>query len=128
MREKARDRGRLNDILENCQYAIDFTKSISFSEFCNDKMRYFATMKNVEIIGEATYMLTHEFRENHPHTPWEQIIGMRHVLVHGYAQISASKLWETVIKDLPILQQSIQQYLDETDWEQWSNLKSMNHD
>ncbi len=58
-------------------------------------MRYFAIMKNVEIIGEAANMLTPGFRQQHTELPWKQIIGMRHILVHGYAQVSDMKLWLT---------------------------------
>lgn len=40
---------------------------------------YFGFVKQLEIIGEASYKLTKEFRENHPKTPWNKIEGMRHV-------------------------------------------------
>ena len=70
-------------------------------------------MKNVEIIGEAAYMITNEFKDAHAELPWKQIIGMRHVLVHGYAQVSEEKLWNTVTKDLPQLQLQLRKYLEE---------------
>ncbi len=44
-------------------------------------------MKNVEIVGEAAYMLTKEFKASHPEIPWKQVEGMCHVLVHGYLNI-----------------------------------------
>jgi len=32
-------------------------------------------------------MLTSEFKDAHPQTPWKLITGMRHYMVHGYYQI-----------------------------------------
>ena len=46
-----------------------FVTGVTFEEFANDKMRYFAVMKNIEIIGEAANMLTRNFRMNHPDLP-----------------------------------------------------------
>lgn len=119
MREKARDKGRLQDILEYSRNAMQFAEGISYEQFVADRMRYFAIMKNVEIIGEAANMLTGDFRNQHSEIPWEQIIGMRHVLVHGYAQISDLKLWRTVVTDLPSLYERVSRYLAEIDWERW---------
>ena len=98
---------------------MQFAAEVNYEEFVKDRMRYFAIMKNVEIIGEAANMLTSDFRDQHKELPWEQIIGMRHILVHGYAQISDQKLWRTVAKDLPVLHQFVSKWLTETDWDEW---------
>ena len=69
MRERSRDRQRLEDI-QNCITNVrQFTNGVTFDEFVNDKMRYFAIMKNIEIIGEAANMLTRNFRMNHSELP-----------------------------------------------------------
>ena len=38
----------------------------SFEGLIADKRTYYAVMKNVEIVGEASYMLTKAFKEAHP--------------------------------------------------------------
>ncbi|MCD6552915.1 MAG: DUF86 domain-containing protein [Anaerolineae bacterium] len=38
-----------------------------------------------------------------PSLPWDDIIGMRHRLVHAYFDINLDILWTTVQKDLPEL-------------------------
>ncbi|MBO4642774.1 MAG: DUF86 domain-containing protein [Bacteroidaceae bacterium] len=119
MRERIRDKGRLQDILDYTNNALQFAEGVTYEEFVADRMRYFAIMKNVEIVGEAANMLTDDFQTQHPELPWHQIVGMRHVLVHGYAQISDMKLWRTVTKDLPFLREQVSRYLAETDWEKW---------
>ena len=65
----------------------------------------------VEIIGEAVYKLTSKFREEHPEVNWDDIEGMRHVLVHGYYKIRPNQLWETVQNDIPELKPQIEALL-----------------
>ena len=82
-------------------------------------MRYYAIMKNVEIVGEAANMLTRDFRETHTELPWREIIGMRNVLVHGYANISDEQLWSAVNDDIPVIKNEVNNYMDSIDWQQW---------
>lgn len=77
----------------------------------SDKLRYFAVVKNVEIIGEAAYMLSLEFKEKHREIPWNDIIRMRHVLVHGYATVHPELLWHTALVDVPLLKKQIEEIL-----------------
>ena len=56
MREPERDLGRLYDIIEAANHIASFTEGYSHEELRVDKLRYFAVVKNVEIIGEAAYM------------------------------------------------------------------------
>lgn len=65
----------------------------------------------MEIIGEAVYKLTSKFREEHPEVNWDDIEGMRHVLVHGYYKIRPNQLWETVQNDIPELKPQIEALL-----------------
>ncbi|MBQ8099854.1 MAG: DUF86 domain-containing protein [Paludibacteraceae bacterium] len=76
---------------------------------------YYGIIKLIEIIGEAAYMLTKEFKEGHDATPWDAIIGMRHVLVHGYYQITENDVWLVVDHDLKQLAPQIDAYINEID-------------
>ena len=119
MRERSRDRQRLEDILNCISNVRQFVDGVSFDAFIDDKMRYFAVMKNIEIIGEAANMLTRNFRMNYPDLPWRMIIGMRNVLTHGYANVSDMKLWKTATEDLDSMYETIEHYLSDIDWNQW---------
>ena len=115
MREKSRDKGRIEDIIrysENIRKMID---GVSFDKFKNDILIYYAVMKNVEIVGEAAFMLSNEFKESHPQTPWKVVQGMRHYLVHGYANIDSTELYNTAVNDIPILKKQAESYINETD-------------
>jgi len=77
-------------------------------------------MKNVEIVGEAAYMLTQAFKDAHPSTPWKFVQGMRHILVHDYANVEDKELYNTAVNDIPVLREQIEKYLSETDWDAWT--------
>ena len=119
MRERARDQRRIEDIISYSENVTRLVESVTFDEFVKNIAVYDGTMKNVEIIGEAAYMLTKEFKALHPETPWEIVQGMRHVLVHDYAQVVPKILWNTATKDVPEIRRQAQKYLAEMDWEAW---------
>lgn len=120
MREHSRDYGRLEDILKYALNVETIVSGISYDDFVKDIRIYYSVMKNVEVIGEAANMLTRHFRETYTELPWRQIVSMRNVLVHGYAQISDTDLWQTATNDIKPLREQVQQYLAEIDWRQWS--------
>ena len=61
----------------------------------DELLRHFA-WKKVEIIGEAASKLTPELRAASTEVPWSQIIGMRHRLVHDYADVDWDVLWDVL--------------------------------
>ena len=108
MRETVRDKGRLEHILDAIEKAFEFTVNVSFDEFKTNTMLRYAIVKCLEIVGEASYKLTNEFREQHPEIEWKRIIAMRHILVHGYYQTEDQIVWDAVKIDLPLLKEQIQ--------------------
>lgn len=68
-------------------------------------MIFYGLVKWVEVIGEAAYKITDETRAKRPDIPWKAIIGMRHVLVHGYYQIKPERLMATIESELPPLRE-----------------------
>ena len=119
MREKLRDKGRIEDIIKYSENIRKMIEDVSFEKFQDDILIYYAVMKNVEIVGEAAFMLSAEFKEAHPKTPWKVVQGMRHYLVHGYANIDIHELYSTAVNDIPILREQAKEYLAETSWEEW---------
>ena len=74
-----------------------------------------AVTHNVQVIGEAVFKITDEFKTSHPETPWQMIEKMRHVLVHDYYQINLEILWDIVQNDIPPLREQIKGYLNQMD-------------
>ncbi|MCC8176487.1 MAG: DUF86 domain-containing protein [Bacteroidales bacterium] len=108
MREPLRDPERLRHILE----AINTIQHQSIEEWENqiftNPIAFYGLTKLVEIIGEAAWKLTKEFRAQHSEVEWEDIMGMRHILVHDYYTISPKILLEVVKQDIPHLKKQIE--------------------
>ena len=113
MRETVKDKGRLEHILAAIERIERFSADKTFESLRDDELTYYALVKCVEIIGEASYMLTNEFRDSHPQTEWRDIIAMRHVLVHGYYQVGVLQVWKVIQEDLPLLKEQIRRYYTE---------------
>lgn len=111
MREKPRGKGRLQHIIQAIDNVMEFKEGLDFDGFKSNKLVFFAIVKNVEIIGEAVYMLSKEFKESHTELPWDDIAGMRHVLVHDYYQITPARVWDTVTTDLVVMRSMVEAYL-----------------
>lgn len=128
MRERARDKGRLEDIIEYSNHVTQFMEAVSFEELTSNNLLYYAVMKNVEVVGEAAFMLTKAFKAEHPQTPWKMIESMRHILVHDYTNIIPRILWGTATNDIPELRKQVETYLTETDWAEWENGEDLFND
>ncbi|MBO5612874.1 MAG: DUF86 domain-containing protein [Prevotella sp.] len=111
MREAVKDNVRLQHILDACDMLIQSREQDSLEELRNNPVKFYGYVKLVEIIGEATYKLTKEFRESHPEIPWDMMEGMRHVLVHDYYRISPEKLWDTICEDIPTLKPMVERFI-----------------
>ena len=113
MREPERDLSRLDDILCAITCVEEYTQDIGETQLKEDKLRLHATIYNVQIIGEAIYKLTKEFKQEHPDTPWHLIEKMRHILVHDYFRINFEILWVVIKEDLPLLKEQVKKYISE---------------
>ena len=113
MRAPLRDKERLLHILNAISRVEEYTSGLDKDTLNADLLHLHATVYNVQIIGEAVYKLSLEFKEQHPDTPWRMIEKMRHILVHDYYQVNKDILWLVISDDLPLLKQQVEEYLKE---------------
>jgi uncharacterized protein with HEPN domain len=66
-------------------------------------MLLFAVVQAIQIVGEAASRISPETRSAASSVPWGRIIGMRHRLVHAYADIEPEVVWQTVTVEIPAL-------------------------
>jgi uncharacterized protein with HEPN domain len=105
-------RDRLEDILEAIDRIQSYTAGMGNSSFEADQKTIDAVVRNIIIIGEAAGMVSEEVSSQHPELPWHQMRGIRNVVVHQYAEVDASILWETIRRDLPPLKANLRKVLD----------------
>ena len=97
------DKIRLQHILDEANEVKKFSKDYSFDDLVNDSKTVHATIRAIEIIGEAASKVSEEYKDKHPEIPWGQIVGMRNHLIHVYFDIDYDTVWNTIQKDIPEL-------------------------
>lgn len=113
MKGKHGDKQRLLHILDAIVEIESYIKDKSLNDFLNNSMMRFASIKQIEIIGEAANLITKEAKEKFTEIEWSQITGMRHVLVHEYFGIDENLVWQVIINDIPVLKKKVQEILIE---------------
>ena len=94
---------RLRHMLDAAHEAMGFVQGRTRADLNDDRMLVLSLVKDIEIIGEAAYQISEITRDQLQGIPWDDIIGMRHRLVHAYFDINLDVLWRTVQHDLPAL-------------------------
>jgi len=106
---------RLRHMLDAAREAIGFAQGMTRSDLDSDRKLVLALVKEIEIIGEAAYQLSPAAKEQVPDMPWNDIVGMRHRLVHAYFDINLDILWRTLQEDLPPLVAELEKVIPKED-------------
>lgn len=86
---------------------------MSPEEFRADDKTVDAVVRNFGIIGEAARHIPADLRNRHPRVPWDEMRGMRNVVIHEYSVVSPAVIWQTVETDLPPLKPMLQEILED---------------
>jgi uncharacterized protein with HEPN domain len=108
MKGKIGDKLRLGHILDAISEIENYTSNVELKEFLANSMMRFASIKQIEIVGEAANYITPETKQLFSDIEWKQIIGMRHILIHEYFGVDANLVWQVIVNDIPALKASIQ--------------------
>jgi len=105
-------KNRIQDILTAIAEIKEFTDEITLEEFQADRKTISAVLYNLATIGEAVRSIPSEVKAAHPEIPWEDVRGMRNIVIHEYFQINLLIIWQTVQEDLVSLELSLRKLLD----------------
>ena len=94
---------RLRHMRDAAREALSFIAGRSTEDLSRDRMLLLALVKEIEIIGEAASRISDESRKALPRIPWPKIIAMRNRLIHAYADVDLSIVWDTLTGALPEL-------------------------
>ncbi|MGD9789029.1 MAG: DUF86 domain-containing protein [Phycisphaerales bacterium] len=94
MRPNGKDAALLWDMLVYARTVRRLVAGKTLNEYLADEMLRLATERAIEIIGEAAYHVSDEFRHAHADIPWRAIAGQRHILAHEYGALDHVKVWK----------------------------------
>lgn len=86
----------LNDIIDSAEAIESFVKGIDFDAFVNDRKTYSATLRELEVIGEAAGKLSDDLKAANPHVDWRILKDFRNVLAHEYFGVNPEIVWDIV--------------------------------
>jgi uncharacterized protein with HEPN domain len=105
---------RLHDILDAIS-AIRRHPAANKNAYEQDEVLRFFYLKQIEIVGEATFKLSKAFKASHPEAPWHKISKTRHILVHDYFDVDWDIVWDILINHLESFRLQVQSIVDVED-------------
>lgn len=84
------------DMKACCQRIAEYTAGLDREDFLSRRLVYDATLRNLELLGEAARNVPEQARALAPEIPWRRIVGVRNVLIHGYLGIDDDIIWDIV--------------------------------
>lgn len=98
----------IDDMIGFCQKVLSYTQGLDAASFPGSGVHYDATLRNIELIGEAATHVPESVRAALPGIAWRKVIATRNRLIHGYLGIDNDVLWSIVESDIPQLLNQLQ--------------------
>lgn len=96
---------RIQHILDAICETESYLTAVNFESFLANSEKRFATIKQIEIIGEACNRMSKELKLRHPEIEWTQINGFRNISIHEYFGVNLHIVWNIAKNDLPLLKE-----------------------
>ena len=93
----------LDDMIGFAEKILLYTEGLDLATFEASGITYDATIRNLELLGEAATHIPPEIRDGSPSIKWRQVIATRKRLIHGYLGIDNDILWSIISQDIPVL-------------------------
>lgn len=93
----------LDDMISFAEKVVAYTNGLDQATFVASSLNYDATLRNLELIGEAAAHVPDAVRAANTQIPWRLVIATRNRLIHGYLGIDNDTLWSIIRSDIPAL-------------------------
>ena len=104
----------LYDMLSSCRFLLEFKRGKTVDDYKGDRAFRSALERELQIVGEALLQLERVAPEIAERiSEYRNIIGFRHVLVHGYDSLDPATVWNVVESKLEGLTEEIEALLNE---------------
>jgi len=97
----------LDHILDSIAEIENFVDSITKKDFLKNSEKQAATIRMLEVIGEAVKNISKYFKDKHSEVEWLKIAGTRDVMIHAYFDVNLDIVWAIVKHDIPKLKKQI---------------------
>ena len=73
----------IDDMIAFAEKVVAYTNGLDQQAFVASGLVYDATLRNLELIGEAATHVPDDVRASHPQVPWRLVVATRNRLIHG---------------------------------------------
>ena len=92
----------LEDIKVAIEKVIDYAKNMTDANSLeSDLLRYDAILRNLEVIGEASYRIPDAVKEEFSAFPWKEMYRTRNIVSHHYFGVDSDIIWRIISSHLP---------------------------
>ena len=109
---KISDRIRLEHIREALLEVESYVKGVSEADFLKSSLIRNATVRQLEIIGEAAKTVSEDVQQRNPKIPWRVLGDLRNVLIHQYFGVDFIEVYKMVREDVPELKRAMESILE----------------
>lgn len=116
-RHRARARDYIESMLKCCNKIAQFNIGRTRESFLSDELAQDATVRNLEVLGEASRQLLDVLPEagsRFPQLEFRTMYALRNRLIHGYLTVNMEIVWDVVQNEIPVLRPLLEQIL--ADW------------
>ncbi len=102
----------LRHIQDECLYIISVSENLKYEDFLRNETLKRASVRSLEIIGEATKKIPADFKVKWKSIQWKNMAGMRDRLIHDYIGVNYSIVWDVMKNKIPEMNKQISEFLD----------------
>ncbi len=103
----------IEDMIGFCNRVLEYTDGLALDAFIDNRIVYDATLRNLELIGEAATHVSDDIRQKYQNIPWRMIVATRNQLIHAYLGIDDDTLWSIIRDDIPDLVVLLQEIISQ---------------
>lgn len=107
MQDRLGNKVRLLHIIDAINEIESYLQDSDLETFANNSMMFNATLRQLEIIGEASNRLSEDLLTENPSIPWARIIGLRNLVIHEYFGVDDLTIWNVIKINLPVLKEKV---------------------
>ncbi|MGO2234486.1 MULTISPECIES: HepT-like ribonuclease domain-containing protein [unclassified Marinomonas] len=93
----------IDDMIGFAEKVLSYTEGMNQASFISNNLAYDATLRNIELIGEAATHIPDTIRSENSDIPWRMIVATRNRLIHGYLGVDDDILWSIIVDEIPAL-------------------------
>jgi uncharacterized protein with HEPN domain len=98
----------LLDITLAAERLASYVNGMSPEQFLADDKTKAATVREIEIIGEACARLPAAYRVAHPEVPWSDLERLRNIYIHVYKRVRNDRVWATATRTIPAIAKAVE--------------------